>query len=422
MIVLATSVLMLVLVLSGLWTGPALVIAGALGLWLSYGTLAPLQIGAMTWKLANTADLAIIPLFMVMGELLAGSRSASDLFNWIMRFRRLTPAAPALATVVLGTMIAAVCGSIAAVTAICTRTAYGRLLKEGLPIRQSIGLVASVGSLGIMVPPSIILIVYGTMTETSILNLYKAALVPSLIQIVLFFACAIGIWYLRAAPVAAPEDQAHNSDGPISAAWQFPCAIAIVVGGFISGVVTPTESGALGALLALVLSIINGEISWKLIRTATRNAVMATSMILLIVLGSEFIAATLAIQGFTRDVSVFIKSLPFPPFVLMIVVVLIYVVLGTVFEGLALMTLTVPFLFPAIIAMGYSPIWFGVLIVICIQIAELSPPIGVNLFVAQQYTGEKAEEVWQGVMPYLWMLVLMAILLIAFPGLGIMLL
>jgi tripartite ATP-independent transporter DctM subunit len=421
MTVAIVAVLMLVLVALGMWTGVALVLAGLVGLWLSFGDLALLQAGTIVWDLANSSTLVAIPLFILMGELLAGSRSARDLFNWISRFNRHVSSAPALGTVGVASLISAVSGSLAAVTAIVTRTTYARLRAEGLPARQSLGLVASTGALGIMIPPSLTLIIYGSLTETPISVLFRVSIIPGIIQAALFLVCAAILWHIyadRAKRAAAPADEASLS---ITAAWQFPVAVAIVIGGFISGLVTPIEAAALGALLALIMNVINGELSWSRITIASRSTIVSTAMILLIVLGAQMIASTLAFQGFTRAVSLWIPSLPILPTGIMLLIVLLYIVLGMLFDGLSMMVLTLPFIFPAVRALGYDPLWFGVVLVVCVQLAELSPPVGVNLFVAQHLTGEPIEEVWWGVLPYFAVLAAVLLALLAFPQLGLML-
>jgi TRAP-type C4-dicarboxylate transport system permease large subunit len=169
------------------------------------------------------------------------------------------------------------------------------------------------------------------------------------------------------------------------------------------------------------MNVINGELSWDRIASASRSTVVSTAMILLIVLGAQMIASTLAFQGFTRAVSLWIPSLPIAPIGIMLLITLLYIVLGTLFDGLSMMVLTLPFIFPAVRALGYDPLWFGVVLVVCVQLAELSPPVGVNLFVAQQLTGEPIEEVWWGVMPYFAVLTAVLLALLVFPQLGLML-
>ena len=415
------AALMVILVALGMWTGVALVIAGLAGLLLSFGKLGFLQAGVIVWNLANSSTLTAIPLFILMGDLLADSRSARDLFNWIMRWSARLSSAPAVGTVAVGSMISAVSGSLAAVTAIVTRTTYGRLRAEGLPARHAVGLVSSTGALGIMIPPSLTLIIYGSLTETPISTLFRVALAPGLIESAFFIAAAAYLWHRHAAPPQrAPRRHAGEGDS-IAAAWQFPAAIAIVVGGFISGLVSPVEGASLGALLALIINALNRELTWEKLRLACRQTTVTTAMILLIVLGAQMVSATLAFQGFTRSISLFIQSLPIPPLGILAMIALLYIALGTLFDGLSMMVLTLPFLFPAIRALGQDPLWFGVVLVVCVQIAELSPPVGINLFVAQQLTGERIEEVWWGVLPYLGALAAVLVLLLLFPTLGLLL-
>jgi len=414
------AVLMIILVALGMWTGVALVLAGLVGLALSFGKLALLQAGVIAWDLANSSTLVAIPLFILMGELLADSRAATDLFNWIMRWSNRVSSAPALAAVTLAAMISAVSGSLAAVTAIVTRTSYARLRAEGLPARQAVGLTASSGALGIMIPPSLTLIIYGSLTETSISTLFRVAVVPGLIEAFLFLACAAFLWHRHSVRNGAAK-QATTGDSSVSAAWQFPAAIGIVIGGFISGLLSPVEAAGLGALLGLVINAINGELTWQKLRLASRRTTVTTAMILLIVLGAQMVSATLAFHGFTRSISLFIQALPVPPLGVLAMTALLYIALGTMFDGLSMMVLTLPFLFPAVRALGQDPLWFGVLLVVCVQLAEISPPVGINLFVAQQLTGEKIEEVWRGVLPYFALLITMLVLLLLFPKLGLLL-
>jgi tripartite ATP-independent transporter DctM subunit len=418
MAVAIVAALMLLLVALGMWTGVALVVAGLVGLLISFGKLGLLQAGVIIWDLANSSTLVAIPLFILFGDLLGDSRSSRELFNWITRWSAKVPSAPALGTVAVASMISAVSGSLAAVTAIVTKTTYARLRSEGLPARQATGLVASTGALGIMIPPSLTLIIYGSLTETPITTLFRVAIVPGLLQSALFFACAALIWRRYAVRSDGAERRAAPP-GPIGAAWQIPAAIAVVIGGFISNLVTPMEAAALGAVLALCINAVNGELSWPMLRVAARRTTVTTAMILLIVLGAQMVSATLAFQGFTRAVSIFIQNLPIPAFGILVMIALLYVGLGMLFDGLSMMVLTLPFLFPAVRALGQDPLWFGVVLVVCVQIAELSPPVGVNLFVAQQLTGERIEEIWWGVMPYIAVLAGVLVLLLVFPQLGL---
>tara|TARA_A100001391_G_scaffold145276_2_gene102933 strand:- start:10034 stop:11326 length:1293 start_codon:yes stop_codon:yes gene_type:complete len=419
--VLIVAVVVVVLALSGVMTGVAMIIAGALGLWLSFGDQAWNQIGVSVWASANSGTLAAIPLFVLMGEILSTSRAGSDLFNWLTRVGRRVPASSALGTVVVGAMISCVAGSLAAVTSIVTRTTYPRLRKSGLPVDQSLGLVASVGALGIMLPPSVTLIIFGSLTETAISDLFAAAILPGIIQIFLFAAMAVWAWKRAArkhpAPMEAPgQEQGRQPErDTIGAAWQFPVAILVVLGGFLAGWVTPVEAAALGATLALIMTLINGEISWLRLRSATRRTIVSTAMIMFILVGAQMLSTTLAFQGFGRDATQFIEALPVSPLVILMLIALFYVVLGILFDGLSMLVLTLPFVFPAIVGLGYDPIWLGVVLVTCVQIAELSPPVGVNLFVAQHLTKEPIEAVWRGVIPYMGMLCIMLVLLLVFP-------
>ena len=419
MAVAIVAALMLVLVALGMWTGVALVIAGFVGLLISFGRLGLLQAGVIIWDLANSSTLVAIPLFILMGDLLAESRAGRELFNWITRWSPRARSAPALGTVAVASMISAVSGSLAAVTAIVTKTTYGRLRSEGLPARQAVGLVASTGALGIMIPPSLTLIIYGSLTETPISTLFRVAIVPGLLESALFFACAALVWQRHAVRGAGAGRRAATP-GPAGAAWQIPAAIVVVIGGFMWNLVTPMEAAALGALLGLLINAINGELSWAMLRVATRRTTVTTAMILLIVLGAQFVSATLAYQGFTRAVSLFIQALPVPALGILLMIAVLYIVLGMLFDGLSMMVLTLPFLFPAVRALGQDPLWFGVVLVVCVQIAELSPPVGVNLFVAQQLTGERIEEIWWGVMPYIALLTGVLLLLLLVPQLGLL--
>jgi C4-dicarboxylate transporter DctM subunit len=405
---------LIVLVMSGMWTGIALVIAGALGLFLSFGSLAPTQIGAAIWELSNSSTLLAIPLFLLIGELFADSKAAGDLFNSLTRLRRHISGASAFGAVLLGAMISCICGSLAAVTSIVTRTGYKRLRQDGLPPTESLGLVASVGCLGIMIPPSLTLIIYGSMTETPISSLFRVSFIPGIAQTFLFILLAASLWYWRAGKNTSPVS-AGTADEPIIAAWQFPAVIVVILGLLIGGVASPTEAAAIGSVFALVFAMLNREFSFRKVALATRRTIVGTAMIMLIVLGAQMISITLAFQGFARDVSLLVQTLPLPDFGILLMIALLYIVLGMVFDGLSMMVLTLPFVFPAVLAMGMDPLWFGVMLVVCIQIAEISPPVGINLFVAQHITGEPIERIWAGVMPYMALLTIFLVFIIAYP-------
>jgi C4-dicarboxylate transporter DctM subunit len=422
MTIVIVVLLMLFLASLGIWTGVALTIAGVVGLFLSFGEQALLRIGAEAWNLANSDTLVAIPLFILMGELLGDSRGARDLFNFISRFDNVIPSSRGIATVAFGGMLSSVAGSLAAVTAITTKTSYRHLREAGLPTRQSLGLVTSVGALGIMLPPSLTLIIFGSLTQNAIASLFRAAIVPGIVQMLLFMLVIGWLWnrHLKSSQKVI-EKELEKKSSTFGAAWQLPSAILLVLGGFLSGKLTPIEAAASGVVAAVGMNFLNGEIIWSRLSIATRNTILSTSMILLIVLGAQMISSVLAYEGFARSVSLFVKNLAVPDLVILFAIVVLYLILGTVFDGLSMMVLTLPFIYPIVLVMGRDPVWFGVVMVACVQIAELSPPVGVNLFVAQYLTGEAIEEVWWGIWPYAVAIGLVLVTLVLFPRFGLLL-
>lgn len=462
----AVAVTLLVMVLLptlGVNTGVGLLIAGAVGIGVSFGFDAvPMRVGSTAWGVLNSPTLAAIPIFILMGELLGASRSPGDLFGWIQHRTKGIKHSASLATIVMGALISSVVGSIGAVTAMVTRNAYRPLVRSSDDPVGSLGLVTSVGALGIMLPPSVLMIIYGAITETSIIALFRAGIVPGLLQVLLFALTAVLVSVARnrsrvgqavlaqdpelvgaagpgtraraaslaaeahprsvaevARPTYAAVDEPRGEEAPASfrAAWQFPAAVAVTVAAITSGTLTPVETASLGVVIAVGMLVLNRELGIQTLVTTTVNAAALTAMFMFMVIGAQLIGIVFAFEGTTYELVDLLADAGLSGGAVLLLAGLVYVLLGTIFDGLSMMLLTVPLLFPVVVGLGYDPVWFGIFLVAMVQLAEISPPVGVNIFVAQQLTGQRLDQVWKAVMPYVVALSLFSILLVLVPGL-----
>lgn len=408
----------LFLIAMGIWTGVAVFLAGLLGYWFQFHGDMWYQAGQTIWGMFDSYDFITIPFFLLIGELLGGSKATKDFYALLTRLRSVR-GMPALAAVALGA-VPAVHGTVAAVTAVVSRTSYAHLQDGGFPRRQASGLVTSVGVLGILIPPSLTLIIYGTLTQTSITDLFQAGLVPGAIETLEFALISLYIWSRRV-PRYRPEDAANtstNASRSVTAAWQLPAVILIVLGGILTNRLNPVQAGAVGDAFTLLLLVINREASVSGLWNSFIRALSLTAMIMLIIAGAQMMANVAAFEGLAPNLLSLIQQVGISRLALFPILAALYLTLGAVFDGLSMMILTMPFIFPLVASIHQTPVWFGIITVVLVQLAEIAPPIGLNLFVAQQVTGDTLEEIWAGVIPYLIAVLALLALLFADPRLA----
>lgn len=403
---------------------PVAAVLGVLGLSLSalYSPLPlTLAMGEMAWATSNNFLLVAIPLFVLLGEILLRSGIAERMYNALVLWMPWLPGGLMHSNIAACAMFAATSGSSVATAATIGTVAAGEIEKHGYSERLFLGTIAAGGTLGILIPPSINMIVYGVLTDTSIPRLYLAGLIPGLILACLFSLTVLVICWLRPELGGVPKKASWQQR--IKALPDFipPLVIFIaVIGSIYGGLATATESAALGVIAALGVAAWHGKLSFQMLKMAFEGTMRTTAMIMAILIAAYFLNFVITAIGLTAQVNSAITELQLSPLQLLIVVIAFYVVLGMFMETLSMMVATVPIITPVIIGAGFDPVWFGVMIVILLEMAMITPPVGINLYVVQGLRKKgKINDVIIGASPFVIALLAMLIALTIWPEIAL---
>jgi tripartite ATP-independent transporter DctM subunit len=408
----------------GLWVGLTLAVTGSLSLFLFKSLPVDRLIAQYAWNIMTTQELLALPLFIVMGEILFRTRISSSLFQGLAPWASLLPGKLLHSNVIGCSIFAAISGSSAATTQVVGRVTLAELSKRGYDSRISMGSLAGAGTLGFLVPPSNIMIVYGVLAQVSVLKLFAAGLIPGVI-----LASCFMIWIMIHTTINKALVPAE-ADGLATLSWKerllalrylapVVCLIGAVLGGMYGGLVTPSEAAATGVVGALVIAAIQGDLSFKKLKHIGLGAVTTCSMIALIILGASILGSAAAFLGVAQGAANFVRELHLSPFMLLFVLFICYIGLGSFLEGYSIIVITLPIVLPMVVAAGFNAIWFGVFLVIVVEIAQVHPPIGFNLFIIQGITGEKLSTITKATLPYLFILIMFGVVLIAFPQIAL---
>lgn len=374
---------MLVLLATGAPVAVAMGLLGAIGVVLLLPAAAITQLATIAFAQSANFVLVVVPLFVLMGEALAATSIGRDLFTAAQIWLRRVPAALAVGTVFACAGFAAVCGSSPVTAATIGSMAVPEMIKKGYDRRLALGVTAAGGTLGILIPPSIPMILYGIITETSIGALFIAGIVPGVMMALMLSATAI--WQAMRNPSFAPQAARGVAERErwTSLASVIPVMVlaGAVLGSIYTGIATPTEAGAVGALGAIVIAAVLGSLGRRAAARILDNTARTTAMFVLLIIGGLFSAFILARVGIPQGTAKFLVELQLAPWVILVLINLLLAVLGMFMDPMSLMVIMVPVFFPAVVALGYDPVWFGVLITINIEVAMISPPVGFNLFV-----------------------------------------
>ena len=409
------------LLASGFWVGGSLLVAGVVAIALTKPVAILGTATATTlWSATTSFELAALPLFVWMGEILFRSRLAEDMFSGIAPFVRRIPGR-LLHTNVLGCAIfAAVSGSSAATTATIGRMSLPELRSRGYSESMAIGTLAGSGTLGLLIPPSIILIVYGAATEQSIARLFMAGVLPGLMLAGLFMAY-IAAWSVFSGR-DAPADPSTNWGQKFAAVRRLlPVILLIlgVIGSIYAGIAAPTEAAAVGVLGALILSALSGSLTAQGFADGLAGAARTSAMIVLILAAASVLTLAMGYTGLPRQLATWIGTLDLSPALLLVALTLFFVVLGCLLDGISIVVLTVAIILPMIEAAGIDPIWFGIFLVIVVEMSQITPPVGFNLFVIQGLTGKDIFTVALYALPFFALLGVAVLLLALFPGIAL---
>ena len=410
---------MVVLLCSSMWIGFALLGTGLLSL--EWFRDVPIQriLAQDVWSRLNADELVTLPLFVLMGDILFFSKLSESLFRGIAPWVQRLPGGLLHVNVIGCTIFAAVSGSSAATTATVGRMTLRELLKRGYDKDMAMGSLAGAGTIGLMIPPSIPMIVYGVLADVSILDLFIAGVVPGLIIAVMFIGwIMLQAWWRPSVQPADPEVYTWAQKME-SLKDLLPVSLLIlsVIGSMYSGLASVTEAAAVGVAGALVISVAQGLMSWRNLGRALLSTVRTCSMIGLILLGALFLAKVMTMLGIPGETGQWVKSLELSPYMLIFTLLVVYLILGTALDGLSAMVMTLPVVFPLVLASGFDPVWFGIFLIITIELSNVSPPVGFNLFIIQQMTGESQTRVAKSSLPYCSLMLVLIVVMTVWPGL-----
>ncbi|MBP8307953.1 MAG: TRAP transporter large permease [Burkholderiaceae bacterium] len=369
------------------------------------------------YETGRNYTLSVVPLFILMGNLVTRAGMSQELFRAAYVFIGHLRGGLAMATVVACAGFGAICGSSIATAATMAKVAYPAMKRLGYSDALSTGAIASGGTLGILIPPSTLMVIYGVMTETSIGKLFAAGVLPGILAT--FLLCMAVLWITWRDPNAGPRGERSTWAQRFTALkgiWTVAGLFIVVMGGIYGGVFTATEGAGIGAFGALCFAVARRAITWRTLFDALAESGRTTAMLFTILIGALMFAEFVNYTSMPGDLKHLVTSLNLSPIMVVAAICVIYVLLGTAMEELSMILLTVPVFFPLVTHLGFDPIWFGVLIVVVVEIGLISPPVGMNLFVLNSLLPEvPTRTIFRGVMPFMLADVVRLGILIAFP-------
>jgi len=410
----------LLMFLTGIELGFAMALVGFVGFSIIVTMKAALNLLAKDiFDVFASYGFTVIPLFVLMGQVAFNAGIAKRLYHSAYRFIGHIPGGMAMATVVGATAFKAICGSSPATAATFASVAVPEMDRYHYDKKLSTGIVATVGTLGILIPPSVTLIVFGIITEQSIGKLFLAGIVPGLI-IAFFFVCIIYGW-CKINPALGPRGEKSTWRQRISSLPEVFWVVLIfvlVVGGLMQGFFTPTEAGSVGTFAVILLSVIKRDINFKGYLKSVAESLRTACMVLMLIAGSTILGHFLAVTRIPMIAADWIIGLSLHKDLVMVLIGLIYLLGGSFIDDLAFMVLATPIFYPAIIKLGFDPIWFGMIIAITVMIGVVIPPVAINVFVVRNITKVPFGVIYKGVYPFLISLIVCAALLFLFPQLA----
>lgn len=415
-----------VLVLVGVHIGVALSLLSVIGIWAITGKLAVAISLLNTTAYQSVMDyiFAVIPLFVLMGILANLSGATRDLFSSAQVLFGRIRGGIGIATVIANAIFAAITGVSVASAAVFSKLAIPEMERLNYDRKFAYGIVAGSAILGMLIPPSILMIVYGVLTEQSIGKLFAAGIGPGLLVSVIL---STAIWVrVRLSPKLGGQtdvasaisfaDLVHAAIKP----WGVVLLIVLVLGGLYGGFFTPTEAGAVGAAGALVLTIFARQLTRKAAIQVLSEIGRSTASIFLLLIAAQMYSRMLTISGLASRMSEWAAGLPVPPMVIILAFVVVFLLLGMIIDSVSILLLTIPIMFPVIVKLGFDPIWFGMVSIVAIEIGLLTPPFGMVPFAMKSSLGRSAnlEEIFAGAMPFVLLLVLALFFVIAFPSIS----
>jgi C4-dicarboxylate transporter DctM subunit len=414
------SVLLFGLLLAGVWIAIGLGMVGILGLFF-IDPSAVTGVGVIVWDTLESFVLTAVPLFLLMGAIILHSGVSSNFYKGLSMWLDHVPGSLAHSNIVACSIFAAISGSSVATAAAIGAIAIPEMESRGYRRSLIYGSLAAGGTLGILIPPSIIFILYGAIVGESVGRLFIAGVIPG------FMLSGIFVLYIFIRSVLDPSLVPR---GETRAAWQerlhgllhvLPifALMFLILGGIYFGVATPTEAAAVGVVGAFLVALTNGKLNWDVMKNSLRDAIKSNCMIMFIVVGAQIMSYSLVMAGIPRALVAQITALQVEPGVIFAFLCAMYLMLGCFMDAISLMLLTLPVVYPVMMALGYDPVWFGVVLVILLEIGLITPPVGMNLFVIQGLAKSPLGTVAIGALPYVVMMLLAVLLIALYPGLAL---
>jgi tripartite ATP-independent transporter DctM subunit len=419
LVALALLAVMLVLLTAGVWVALSLLGVGLAGMVLFTSAPAGTVMATTVWGASGNWALTALPLFIWMAEILFRTRLSENMFQGLAPWMTRLPGRLMHVNVVGCGIFAAVSGSTSATCATIAKIALPELLRRGYDERMAVGTLTASGTLGILIPPSIMMIVYGFIAEVSIARLFIAGVVPGIMMVILFMAYVI-VWALLNPGKTPPSDIVMTLGQRLWASRQLipvVALIALVVGTIYGGFATPTEAATIGVLGSLALSFLYRSLTWSNFVASLVGATQTSCMIAFILAGASFMTIAMGYTGIPKAAAAFITSYQLSVYGLLAALTVLYVILGFALDGISMVVLTSSVVQPMIRQAGIDPVWFGIFIVLLVQVAELTPPVGFPMFIMQMMTGRSLLYVSRAAFPFFVLLLVGTAIIIVFPDL-----
>lgn len=405
---------------SGIWVAVSLLGVGAAGIFLFTSAPVGKLMATTVWSASGSWALTALPLFVWMAEILYRTRLADDMFSglapWLVRL----PGRLLHVNIIGCGIFAAVCGSSSATAATIGKISVPELSRRGYHPQMMICTLAGSGTLGLLIPPSVVLIVYGFVTETSIARLFMAGILPGAMLVVLFMGYT-ALWALINPSKTPPGDLRLSEMGWVERLWGLrrlgPAILLIiaVLGSIYAGFATPTEAAAIGVAGALGLAIASGTLSWRSFMDSLLGATRTSCFCMFILMGAAFLTLSMGFTGIPRLAAEAVIAMELSRYELLLLLTLLYLLLGCFLDGFSMIVLTMGVLQPILVQMGIDLVWYGIFLTIVVEAAQLTPPVGFNLFVLQQYTGYDILYVARAALPFFFVLLLSLVIIVIFP-------
>ena len=409
--------LMLLLLSGGVWIAMTLAICGWVGQAFFTTTAPAKNLFSSFWESNASWELAALPLFIWMGEILFRTKLSEQMFEGLRPWLNAVPGRLMHTTILGCGIFGSVSGSSAATCATISKVALPELMKRGYDEKLALGSLATAGTLGILIPPSITMVVYAVAADASIIRIFLAGFLPGFLLMALFSGYIMWWSWRNPDKVPAADPPTTFMQKIVASKQLIPCALLIifVCWVLIAGYATATECAAYGVAGSLAIAAVGGGLTWQNFKEGLMGTTRTSCMIMFILAGAAFLTKTMAFTGIPRELAEWVNGMHLSPYALIGVLTVVYLILGTALDGISMIVLTAAVVLPMIQKAGFDLVWFGIFIVLLVEIAEVTPPVGFNLFVLQNMTGKDSNTIAKAAIPFFACLVVCIVLVTVFP-------